>query len=190
MMRFERASDAELVRACIRGEAAAWEALITRYERLIYSISRTQHLTADEADEVFQQVCFLLLTRLETLKDHSRLSAWVITTTLRECWKLRRRVREREDEADPDSLVHIPDPQPLPDEVIERLERQHLIRQGLKELPERCRRLLVLLFYEKRSYEEISRELGLPPSSIGPVRARCLKRLKKVLERFGLFADR
>lgn len=79
-MRFERASDAELVRACIRGEAAAWEALITRYERLIYSISRAQHLTADEADEVFQQVCFLLLTHLETLKDHSRLSAWTLSS--------------------------------------------------------------------------------------------------------------
>lgn len=189
MARFEHADDAELVRACVRGEAEAWEALVARYERLIYSISRAHRLTPDEADEVFQSVCLLLLTHLETLRDHSRLSAWIVTTTLRECWKIRRRAREYEDEADPSSLAHLPDPQLLPDEVIERIEQQHLIRQGLMRLPERCRRLLMLLFYEKRPYEEVSRELGLPRSSIGPIRARCLKRLKKVLESFGLFAD-
>ena len=50
-------------------------------------------------------------------------------------------------------------------------------------LPDRCRALLELLYYaeDRPSYEEISRRLEMPVPSIGPTRARCLEKLKKLL---------
>lgn len=53
-------------------------------------------------------------------------------------------------------------------------------------LPERCRRLIALLFYDKEelSYSDIARIIKAPVNSIGPTRARCLEKLKKILENF------
>jgi RNA polymerase sigma factor (sigma-70 family) len=184
-----RMTDAELVARCLKGDARAWELLIHRYKRLIFSIARKYQLTPDQAADVFQSVCLVMLKGLEGLKDHSKISSWLITTTLRECWKLKRRDPLETDplEDEHGHPVSLPDESPLPDELFEQLEKQHLIRLALQRLPERCRRLLEMLFYEQGewSYEQISRELGLPVASIGPTRGRCLYKLKKILADLG-----
>ena len=47
----------------------------------------------------------------------------------------------------------------------------------------RCQRLLLMLFYSDPppSYQEIAEELGATPGSIGPTRARCFEKLKRLL---------
>jgi RNA polymerase sigma factor (sigma-70 family) len=199
MNKYAESADAQLVQSCLRGEADAWEALIDRYKRLIYSIPRKYHLGEEEAADVFQAVCLIMLKRLGTLKDQSKLSSWLIKTTMRECWKLKRRAKagageplhqsdwQGRDEEGADPMLEIPDQEKLPDEVLETLEQQHVIRQGVSQLPDRCRRLLTMLFYEQGdwTYEQISQELGIPVSSIGPIRGRCLGKLKKALESLG-----
>ena len=53
------------------------------------------------------------------------------------------------------------------------------LERALGELPERHRRLMESLFHEQEpSYDEISRLLGIPKGSIGPIRGRCLARLR------------
>jgi DNA-directed RNA polymerase specialized sigma24 family protein len=49
---------------------------------------------------------------------------------------------------------------------------------------EPCRKLLTALYLDESepSYAEVSRRLGTPVGSIGPTRARCLQRLRAVLE--------
>ena len=75
----------------------------------------------------------------------------------------------------------------LPDEALEQLEQQHLVRASLGELEERCRKLLRLLFYspEPPPYTEIAAALGTSECSIGPTRDRCLKKLLDVLRKKG-----
>ena len=64
------------------------------------------------------------------------------------------------------------------------LEQQQLVREALESLPERCRNLLTMLFYEKDelSYAEIARRMAMPVPSVGPTRARCLEKMKKLLQ--------
>jgi RNA polymerase sigma factor (sigma-70 family) len=77
-----------------------------------------------------------------------------------------------------------PDGGLLPEEVLVRLEEQNAVRVAVEALDDRCRNLLDLLFYRSvsPSYEEIARALGLREGSIGPTRARCLERLRRVFE--------
>lgn len=51
-------------------------------------------------------------------------------------------------------------------------------------MDERCKDLLFALYFdpEEPSYEKVAERLSMPVGSIGPTRARCLKRLKKILE--------
>jgi len=51
-------------------------------------------------------------------------------------------------------------------------------------LPPRCRQMITLLFFEQppQPYQEVAERLGLARGSIGFIRGRCLKRLKRILE--------
>lgn len=182
-------SDKQLISACRRGEEAAWEKLVHRYQRLIYTIPRRAGLDEDQAAEVFQEVFTTLLEKVDDIEQPERLQAWLVTTARRKTWRLISRARPLEqasyenDDAD-DSLLELPDNAPLPDEVLSRLEEQHRIRSALAELDERCKRLLQMLYYEAEApaYSAIAAVLGTPEGSIGPTRARCLKKLARILK--------
>lgn len=176
-------SDPELIQACQRGEQVAWNELVERYGRLIYSIPRRYGLSEADSDDVFSAVWTVAFRKLNELRDDTRLSAWLITTTHRETWRVgKKRGTYRElDQAIPD----LDSPAP---EQAETWERQHLVHQGLTELGGRCEELLRALFLESGApdYEAIATRLGMPVGSIGPTRARCFEKLEKILARLGL----
>lgn len=182
--------DHQLVAACLNGDQSAWEALIARYQRLIYSIPVKTGLSQDDAADIFQSVCLKLYEKLSSIRDTERISSWLITTTSRECWRLSARNRRESlppgsaDDENSDLLAELPATGPLADEERETLERQHQVRQGIDSLPDRCQQLITMLFYQKDelSYVDIARRMKMPVPSIGPTRARCLEKLKKLLE--------
>lgn len=184
-------TDKELLIACRRGDESSWEALVNRYQRLIYAIPRRAGLTDDQAAEVFQSVFLTLFEKVNEINDPDRLHAWLVTTTRRKTWRLLMRerslqaVRGDDSTAVDEALASAVDDEPLPDERLIRLEEQHRIRVALASLDERCQRLLVMLYYrvEPAPYSEIAEVLGTPEGSIGPTRARCLKKLLQLLEK-------
>ncbi|HEX8352640.1 MAG TPA: sigma-70 family RNA polymerase sigma factor [Pyrinomonadaceae bacterium] len=184
--------DEQLLAACRRGDEGAWEALVARYQRLIYAIPRRAGLDEDAAAEVFQDVFTALLESIESIEQPSRLQAWLVTTAKRKTWRMIGRARavrpfsSDEGEAE-DEMSNLADEGLLPDEALARLEEQHLVRAALSDLGGRCEKLLRLLFYAPESppYSEIAAALGTPEGSIGPTRARCLRKLLGVLKKKG-----
>lgn len=182
-------SDADLIESCLTGDAEAWKFLVRRYQRLIASITFKFRLDAEDAADVFQSVCLALLQQLPNLKQQAKLSSWIITVSVRECWRLRESgkkvafssVEEQE------RLGTLPEVAPSADADLIRLEQQHAVRRAVDSLAEPCRRLMTLLFYqpEPPTYADIARDLDLPVASIGPNRARCLAKLKAALAKSG-----
>ncbi len=188
--KFAETGDSNLIASCLKGDASAWEALIQRYQRLIYSIPLKARLSKDDAADIFQSVCLKLYEKLASLRDHEKLSSWIITTTTRECWRLSNRQRKERpadglssEEAD-EKLQQLVADSPLIDEQRIMLEQQQAVRQAVGALPERCKGLLTMLFYKKDdlSYTEIARQMDMPVASIGPTRARCLEKMRKLLQ--------
>jgi RNA polymerase sigma factor (sigma-70 family) len=177
--------DATLIEACLQGKHDAWNELVDRYGRLVYSIPRRYGMADPDCDDVFQNVFSILLQRLESIKDRSRLSSWLITTTHRECWRLGRRSSAFSSE-DVDRLFS--DVASPPEDALVRWEQQHLVRQALSSLGGRCERLLTALFlsHGDPSYERIAADLGMKVGSIGPTRTRCFQKLERILGDLGL----
>ena len=185
---FASLPDSELIDACLKGTGQAWEALLVRYQRLIYSIPLRYGLPEHDANDIFQNVSLLLLENLARLRDRKRLGAWLVITTRRECWRMFH--QHRQVSLDPETLYlheQTPDSQRSEDDFL-ALESQALVRGALGILDAPCQQLLTQLFYAepRPSYTEIASALALPEGSIGPTRARCLEKLMKILEKMGL----
>jgi RNA polymerase sigma factor (sigma-70 family) len=185
-------SDEQLLSACRRGDEGAWEALVLRYQRLVYAVPRRAGLDEDAAAEVFQEVFATLLESLPRLERPDRLHAWLVTTAKRKTWRAvggagRARPFASGEAEGADEMLALPDAAALPDEALEQLERQHLVRAALSRMDERCRALLTMLFYrdEPPPYAEVAAALGVPEGSVGPTRARCLKKLLGLLNKEG-----
>jgi RNA polymerase sigma factor (sigma-70 family) len=183
-------SDRDLVLACQRGDETAWEALVRRYQRLIYTIPRRAGLNEEMASDVFQEVFATLFEKLDEIESPEKLKAWIVTTTRRKTWRLISRENRAQkyhdsDEESDSELNRLPDNAPLPDEVLIQLEEQHRVRAAVSNLDERCRKLLTILFYshEPPPYSEIAAQIGTTEGSIGPTRARCLQKLLRLLEK-------
>ncbi|MDP9368976.1 MAG: sigma-70 family RNA polymerase sigma factor [Chloroflexota bacterium] len=178
-------ADPALVQACIDGDEGAWDEFIARYGRLVYSIPLRSGFSRDDADDIFQNVCAIVLRDLHTLRDQARLSSWLITTTHRECWRLRKRstIHTTLDETLVDAST------PPPEDVL-RWEREQ-VRDAIWRLNDRCRTLLTALFLDpdEPSYDQVAERLGVPLGSVGPTRARCFKKLEAVLLEMGFEPD-
>lgn len=176
--------DAALLRACLAGNQEAWTELVTRYTRLVYSIARKSGLDEHDAGDAVQNVFTIVLRRLESLQDLDRFPAWLITTTHRECWRVRKaqRATVSVDGFEP------ADPDPTADTLVVAWEQAAITHQVLDRLGERCRRLLHLLFLHDHepAYGTIAAELHIAVGSIGPIRGRCLKQLRDQLAEFGV----
>jgi RNA polymerase sigma factor (sigma-70 family) len=182
--------DNKLVRECLSGSREAWEALVTRYSRLIYGIALRRGLSQDDAADVFQTVCVKLLANLEKLKDDQHLTGWMITTAKNECTHLfrqKQRLHMPLPFKDGEELMALAADDPWPQEILLRLEEEQLVRREVENLSGRCRQLIDLLYLADPplSYEDVSRMMEMPVGSIGPTRARCLKCLKERLEKLG-----
>jgi RNA polymerase sigma factor (sigma-70 family) len=168
------APDAELVARCRAGDEAAWEALVDRYARYVYAIAaRVYRLGPQDAEDVFQEVFSRVFERLGSLRESDALRPWIAQTT-RHCAidALRRSGREI-------AVDEIPD---VADEGLARLDEALTVHAALDGLSTDCREILDRFFCRDESYRTISAALELPSGTIASRIARCLTRLRDVLE--------
>jgi RNA polymerase sigma factor (sigma-70 family) len=174
-----------LIRSCLEDRAGAWEAFLSRFSGLIYSAVAKYSLPEEEKREAYQATCVAIAERLGELRDPDRLHAWIIGIAVRQSAnRLHRILRESPSgQIEDDALRTGRDPRlpdPLPDEELLALERAQQAAEALNALSERCQRLLSALFFEVPSpeYQAIADREGLSLGSIGPLRARCLDRVR------------
>jgi RNA polymerase sigma factor (sigma-70 family) len=171
-------TDADLLRLCRDGDEGAWRSLVERYGALILSVPRRYGLKSAQAEDVFSEVCLALVRALPSIRDPQALPQWLIRTATRATWELTRKAR-----AEPP-----PDLPPLtgaapPEAFVALLEEEQLVREGLRSIPARCRKLLEILYFRAPalSYDEVAERMGVPRGSLGPTRRRCLEKLRAFL---------
>jgi RNA polymerase sigma factor (sigma-70 family) len=180
-----------LVHAAKRGDSVAWEQLLRRFTSLICSVVRSYRLSACDAEDVSQLVWLRLVEHLGNIREPRALPGWIVTTTRRECLRLLSASRHTISfDGCTEQYGPLYTEEPDFDEGLWRIQRHQALHQGLAGLPEHQRQLLLLLTADPApSYAELSRRLGIPRGSIGPTRARALRRLRQLIDALGLLAD-
>ena len=126
-----------------------------------------------------------LFEDLPRLRERQKLGPWLITVAGRLAWHhsdwQRRHPAEPLDEIE---FLDITDPDPQPEETVISADSASRLHRALATLPERCQRLVTLLFLDRRAptYRQISAELGVALASLSPLKQRCLRRLKTAID--------
>lgn len=173
----EQNSIAALLHAAAEGDQAAWSAIVSRYEALVWATARAHRLSRADAADVAQTTWLRLVEHLDRIRDPERLAGWLATTARRECLRhIRLNIREQPSDSADDFEA------PAEDEPLRGLflgERDGALWRAFGRLSERCQSLLRLLVADDDpSYEAIGAALDMPVGAIGPTRMRCLDKLR------------
>lgn len=180
-------TDAELVRACVKGDEDAWSQLVARYQRLVYAVPTRAGLNEEQAKDVFQDVFLTLFEKISELERPEKVRAWIVTTAKFKTWAVVRSKHDRyspaTDEEMEAEMANLPDTAPLAADVLVELEQQHLIRMALHKVGEPCNTILSMIYMTDpaASYTEVAEAIGVGQTSISPMRSRCLGKLEKIL---------
>lgn len=171
---------AELLLAAAAGDRTAWDAIVDRYIRLVWSVVRGFRLDDAACHDVVQTVWLRLLENLERIRDPDKLPGWLSTTTRNEALRV---LRQQHRLRPTDFEVDVADPTAVSfDEILIDDETSRALIAAFGQMPEGCQQLLRLLTAEPSlDYEMISAIIDRPIGSIGPTRQRCLDRLRTLL---------
>ncbi|MBO8168549.1 MAG: sigma-70 family RNA polymerase sigma factor [Thermoanaerobacteraceae bacterium] len=184
-------ADEVLVKRCLDGDREAFAEIVRRYQKQIYSL--TFRLTNDfnEAQDLAQEVFLHLYQVLDKFDGRYKFFSWMYKVATNYCYTALKRNSSNEV-----SLEKVIDFTPLrpatgnePEEHCEARETQRLVREAIKQLPEKYRIPIVLRYLEEFSYQQIAEAMGVPVTTVETrlYRGKALlqKKLKLVLERGG-----
>jgi RNA polymerase sigma-70 factor (ECF subfamily) len=173
-------SDAELIRRWRAGEAAAFEAVVRRWETPLFRfLSRVAPV--DQVSDMTQEVFLRVHRAGPGYRENGHFSTWLFQIALNVARDAARRARPH---------------QPLPEEeppgcgepaqsVCERREAGEMVRRAVAELPAPMREVLALRHDRGMSFEEMSRLLGVPASTLKSRFSAALLRLRGRLRELG-----
>ncbi|MEI2774941.1 MAG: sigma-70 family RNA polymerase sigma factor [Tetrasphaera sp.] len=173
----------ELLARCHVGDSRAWDEVVARYGRLVYSVARRHRLSTAECDDVVQATWVRLLQRTGSIRNPESLADWLATVARNEALRTITRDRRAVPMAAPlDGAVPVADSSSDPVHATLRNDDVRMVAEAMQQMSPQNRELLTLVLMDPPlSYAEIGERLGMAPSSVGPTRTRCLRRLRRIL---------
>jgi len=189
----------QLIERSRRGDVAAFDKLVRRYERTVYNVAYRLSGSHDDASDLAQEAFVRAWNNLKSFRGEAQFSTWIhrIVTNvfLDDRKKKRARPTTSLDESvdlDENSVARqYEDHAPGPEALAEGDERRRILEKAILTLPETQRIMIVMYHTQGLAYEEIAELTELP---IGTVKSRLNRarlalrdRLGKVAELFGIF---
>jgi RNA polymerase sigma-70 factor (ECF subfamily) len=188
--------DRPLVQLARQGDFAAFESLVSKYERRLYGLALRIVRHRQDAEEVVQQTFVSVIEHLQGFREESTFQTWLMRIATNHALALlrKRSVRaslEFHEDRFEDNYAGLPHPQYIakwretPDELAQRRETGELLRQALDELDEKYRLVFLLRDVEGYSTSETAEALNITESNVKVrlLRARLMlrERLTRVL---------
>ena len=178
-------SDESLVRRSRQGDRAAFEELVRRTGRLVFSRLYLETGNVHRAEDLAQETFLLAWRKIRQLQDGSGLRPWLFTIAHSVVIDdVRRQSRQKRGGGltAVDAMDQVRDSGPSPDESAQREESRQRVLAVLRSMPEEYRMPLTLRYIAGADYETISRQLGLTNGTLRGLLNRGMARLRTALE--------
>ena len=170
--------DTALVLKAKEGDLAAFEALVSRYERQVYTLALRIVRQEQDAEDVTQQTFLSALDHLAGFRGESSFATWLMRIATHGALKVLRKKRgldtvSLEQETEPqegyETIAHpqyIADWRNTPDKLVQQTEIRDLIEKALDQLDEKHRLVFLLRDVEGLSIQEAAAALNLSESNV------------------------
>jgi RNA polymerase sigma-70 factor, ECF subfamily len=194
--------DSQLVAAVLGGDAAAFETLMRRHNRLLFRTARAILLNEADAEEVVQETYLKAYLNLASFGGRARLATWLVKIAVNESLtRLRRRMpgegagQGREDVSEwsmtaDTSSTTAPHPGDLaggsdasPEAAAAQGEIRGLLEAAIDALPRGQREVFMLRAVEEFSTEDTAACLGIPAETVKTRLHRAKRQLRARLQR-------
>jgi RNA polymerase sigma-70 factor (ECF subfamily) len=159
----------DLVRRCLEGDKAAWDALVRANWKRVFRIAYKFVARLEEAEDLTQEIFVKLFGALGSYDRRASFETWLTRLSRNLCidrYRQRRREHERfTGEVDPDALP-LDELVSRPDAALEQRDEIAMVRRALAQLPPAYRKPVVLCDIHELSYEEIAEQLQLPAGTV------------------------
>ena len=187
-MDYTSLTDKELVEESIKNDDEAFTEIIERYQRKVYSIAYKHCYNAETSYDLSQEIFAKVYLNLVKFDMAYRFSTWIIRIATNHSIDFLRKKKLKtvsyettfKDLDDQFSELPIPDNSYNPEVIWEENEQKEKLMEGIKQLPETYREIIILRHYEELSYKEIAAVLKLPIGTVMTYLHRARKLLKDV----------
>jgi RNA polymerase sigma-70 factor (ECF subfamily) len=183
--------DLDLVEASTRGDIAAFEELVRRYDRKLLRIAHQVTHDWEDAQDAIQETFLKAYQKLNQFRRTSKFSTWLIRIALNESlMKLRKRrfaqevPLEYEDPNGETAPLDVTDWSPNAEQIYSRAELQEILRKALEELAPILRVVFVLRDVEDLSIKETAAALDLHPNAVKARLLRARLQLREKLSKY------
>lgn len=145
---------------CLRGDPAAFEPLVTRYERVLFSVALRLVGEYEDARDATQNTFVKAFEQLHRYDPQRRFFSWIYRIAVNECLNVRRGKRLSE------PLREGFDPGSGPFEAFAEAEARERIDEALKSLSFEYREVIVLRHFVDLSYGEMAEATGVPEKTV------------------------
>ena len=184
-------SDQQIIEQAINGEQSAYQALVQRYQDLVFTLVLKIVKKREEAEEVAQD-CFLRAFRyLPTYRGDAAFSTWIYriayTTALNHVRKKQLRTVSMDD--DETSPIQVPSEALNAQEALEQNENYSILHRAIEELSATDAAIITLFYLQEQSLDEICKTMDLTMSNAKTKLCRARQRLKPILEHLNQCAN-
>ena len=169
--------EAALIRRARDGDSAAMSALVEAHYKQAYNLAYHLSGNYDEASDIAQEAFIRVYRSLDAFRGEANFSTWLyrIVTNVFLDERKKQKVRSHSSleeylELEDNTVTRqIEDPSPGPEQMVEQSERNTVVGDAVRALPEIQRAMIAMYHFQSLSYEEIAEVLNLP---IGTVKSR------------------
>jgi RNA polymerase sigma-70 factor (ECF subfamily) len=152
--------DAQVVARCLGGDGAAFEVLVERYHRVLYTVALRLLGNPEDARDAVQEAFVRAYERLGSFNPEFRFFSWIYRIVTNECLNTIRGRRPQ-----------VPVPADLeaaggPLEAFETRERRQKVQEALLTLTPEQREVVALRHFAGLSYDEMAEAIGIPAKTV------------------------
>lgn len=166
-------TDADLLQAYRRGDSRAFEQLLWRYEKSLFTFIARMVGNREDAEDVFQDTLSNVINNIESYNERGKFGSWLFGIAHHLCVdRIRKKERWKfifthgknveEPLADQDFV----DPTPLPDTLLEEKELNEMIVQALQHLSPEQREVFLLRQHSDLTFREIAEMVNRPLNTV------------------------
>ncbi len=182
---FQKKSDQEIVQLTL-GEQDNFLYIVNRYEKkLLYFIMRISSVSLEEAQDLLQEIFIKIYQNLNSYDQTLKFSSWAYRIARNHVISHHRKNKNKPSmvyvEVNEEALNNLADEFDINKKIDHQILKEN-ISQSLNNIENKYREIIILKYFEEKSYQEISDILKMPPGTVATYLSRGKKQFKNLFK--------